>query len=59
MLYIVRCSECNNESVAEIIDDDRSCPVCSAGADSVAIVSTVQDAMPPSDVMSEGMRFKL
>lgn len=62
MTYIVICSKCRQKSLCEIedIDDpeERKCSVCAASGEDIKIEMSVEEAMPPIDLIAKGMKLK-
>jgi len=62
MTYIVICNKCRQKSLCEIedIDDieERKCSVCTASGEDIEIEMSVEEAMPPIDLIAKGMKLK-
>lgn len=62
MTYIVICNKCKQKSLCEIKDlnnpEERKCSVCGASDKDVEIEISVEEAMPPLDLIAKGMKLK-
>ncbi len=62
MTYIVICSICRQKSLCEIEDvddpEERKCSVCTASGEDIKIEMSVEEAMPPIDLIVKGMILK-
>lgn len=60
MSYIVKCSKCRQKSICEIDrPEDKNCKLCGAAGDDVDIEVSIEEAMPPLELISKGMKTKL
>lgn len=62
MTYIVFCEKCGQKSLCEIEDinnlEERKCSVCNTSGEDIKIEISVQEAMPPIDLIVKGMKLK-
>lgn len=60
MNYIVKCNKCQQKSICEINQpEDKKCKLCGATGDDVKVEISIEEAMPPLDLISKGMNSKL
>jgi len=62
MTYIVLCGKCRQKSLCEIDDidnpEERKCSVCGTTGEDIQIETSVEEAMPPLDLIAKGMKLK-
>lgn len=62
MTYIVLCGKCRQKSLCEIDDidnpEERKCSVCGTTGDDIKIETSVEEAMPPLDLIAKGIKLK-
>ena len=60
MMNIVKCRKCNHQSIIEIKEEkDKICGVCGAGHEYIEVVDSVENAMPSSEEIAEGLNFSI